>query len=172
MQGKAGAIRGGRLGRLWFWLPAILATGIDQLTKVWAAAATGQDPDSLIPVIPGFFSLQWRTNTGALWGLFQGHGPALIALSLLAIGVIIYFLITNPELRRFGQVCLGLIFAGAVGNLIDRIGFGCVRDFLLFQVNGFAWPNFNVADAALTVGCLGLAWCFLTEKKSRREANR
>ena len=166
MPEREGAIRGSQLAWLWFALPAFLVTAFDQLTKFWAASATAEKADSLIPIIPGFFALQWRTNTGALWGLFQGYGHVLIVLSLLAVGLIIYFLVTNPDLQRFGRLCLGLILAGAVGNLIDRVAFGYVRDFLLFRIGEYRWPNFNLADAALCLGCLGLAWCFLTDQKS------
>lgn len=110
-----------------------------------------------IAVIPGFFNLTHIHNPGGAFGFLAGQSPALrqgifLFASSLAVGLVFYFYRTTP--RRF--VALGtafcLIFGGAVGNLIDRLRFGKVVDFLDFYVGAYHWPAFNVADSAITVG--------------------
>ncbi len=80
----------------------------------------------------------------------------LLALAVFA-GVLVWSMKTAPA-HRLLQVALGLIMGGAVGNLIDRVRFQAVTDFLRFYVDRWEWPSFNVADSAITVGVVLLAW--------------
>jgi signal peptidase II len=105
-----------------------------------------------LPVLPGAFNLTYVQNTGAAWGIFAGLGIWLIALSFVMLVVIVAFrhhLITHPVLHR---VCVGLIIAGIVGNLVDRIRLGYVVDFLDFYWRTHHFPAFNVADSAICTG--------------------
>jgi signal peptidase II len=110
-----------------------------------------------IPVIDGFFSLTYIRNTGAAFGIFAGSAdafrlPFLILFSLLAIAFVVGMLRRLPESERGLIIALTLILGGALGNLIDRILYGEVIDFLDFYWDGFHWPAFNFADSFITVG--------------------
>jgi len=132
---------------------AVLA--LDFVTKAWALAAlTGQ---GRVPVT-GFFNLVLVWNTGVSFGMFQSGGEAgrwaLVALSL-AISVIL-LLWLRREQSLVSRLAIWLILAGALGNVIDRIRFGAVVDFLDFHAFGYHWPAFNVADSAIVVGAVVL----------------
>jgi signal peptidase II len=110
-----------------------------------------------IPVIDGFFNLTYIRNTGAAFGIFSGSAaafrlPFLIIFSLIAIGFIV------TMLRRLKKDEIGLITAlsfilgGAIGNLIDRIVYGEVIDFLDLYWGRYHWPAFNLADSFITIG--------------------
>ncbi len=87
-------------------------------------------------------------NTGAAFGIFQHHTHILTFLSILTILVILIFYRKISHSGRILRIGIGLVAGGASGNLIDRLMFGYVIDFLDFQV----WPVFNIADSAITVG--------------------
>lgn len=103
-------------------------------------------------IIDNFFYFTYAHNTGAAWGIFQGHLNLFFIISVIAtIGIVYYFMQTEPyhKLTRFGLV---LVFSGMIGNLIDRITFGYVRDFIDFIIFGYDFPIFNIADIAITIG--------------------
>ena len=112
---------------------------------------------SSIPVIENLFSLTYIRNTGAAFGIFAGSAaafrlPFLILFSLLAIAFIVGMLRRLSERERGLMTALTFILGGAVGNLIDRILYGEVIDFLDFYWSGFHWPAFNFADSFITAG--------------------
>jgi signal peptidase II len=135
----------------WFVLAAALVVA-DQLTK-WAVLANFAYGERL--PVTGFFNLVLAFNKGAAFSMFaQAAGwqtPLLIAFALAASGIVGYLLVRNPHKRLF-SLGLALILGGAVGNLIDRVRFGYVVDFLDFHAMGWHWPAFNVADSGITVG--------------------
>ena len=111
-----------------------------------------------IPIIPGFFSLVHASNTGAAFSMFTGNNFFFIALASVALLAILFLLIRDPRTRTPHQrltnvtkISLGLLAAGIVGNLTDRILRGAVTDFLHFYVREYAWPSFNVADSCICV---------------------
>lgn len=138
---------------------------LDQLTKLWALQRL--PPGLPVPVIDGFFSLTLVMNPGLAFGMFAAT-PAgwrwLVALlSIGALGVLVVVgLRMLPGGGRLTPLALGLIFGGAVGNLLDRGRFGAVVDFLDFYWRGYHWPAFNAADSAITVGVALLALRMLT----------
>ena len=156
------------------WAAFVVAT--DQLTK-WLVMRTFE-PYEVLPVIPGFFNLTFITNTGAAFGMFAGAESVWRQVFFLVVGaaalIILFF--AFHHYRRQGLlyvVALGLIGGGAVGNMIDRIRFGSVVDFLDFYIQGYHWPAFNVADSAITVGVgLFLLASFLEEKKKHSAGDR
>jgi signal peptidase II len=110
-----------------------------------------------ISVIPGFFDLTHVHNPGGAFGFLSGMSSEVrsllfVAVSVLAAGLILYFYWQTPVRERLLAIGLALLFGGAVGNLIDRIRFGVVVDFLDFYAGELHWPAFNVADSAITVG--------------------
>jgi signal peptidase II len=118
-------------------------------------------------VIPGFFKFVHWGNTGSAFSLFTGNNGALAMVAILALGFLFYFRRHFEAARPLGQLALGFVFGGIVGNLIDRIRVGHVIDFLYFYINrpngeelaGF--PAFNVADSGICIGVgliLYLSW--------------
>ena len=151
---------------------AALVVIIDQLTKLWIMTNLGLHEQQ--NVISGFFNLVYVTNTGAAFGFLAGSKSWLrqvffVGVAVVALGVIVY---AYGHLKRQGRIfvyALGLIGGGAIGNLIDRLRFGSVVDFLDFYFGSYHWPAFNAADSAITVGVglflLGTVLQHLEEKK-------
>jgi len=112
-----------------------------------------------IVVIENLFSLTYIRNTGAAFGIFAGSEasfrlPLLVVFSLVAIGFIVTMLMRLPESEKGLITALTFILGGAIGNLIDRLLWGEVIDFLDFYWSGFHWPAFNFADSFITVGVM------------------
>ena len=123
-----------------------------------------------IPVVPDFCSLTYIRNPGAAFGLLASSGQAFRLIffgltSVFALGLLgmIFFRLRQDD--WVGQLSIAGILGGAIGNLLDRVRFGEVIDFLDFYVNGYHWPAFNVADAAISVGVFFLILHFALEKK-------
>ena len=135
------------------WLLAVVV--FDQLTKGLVMAYFGLY--ELQPVIPGLFNLTYLTNTGAAFGMLAGAQSVwrqvfFVGVAVAAIGVMVF---SYRQFHNQGKIfahAIGLIAGGAVGNLIDRLRFGAVVDFLDFYVGTHHWPAFNVADSAICVG--------------------
>ena len=131
---------------------AALIVVLDQAVKWWILERVMMPP-RLIPLTP-FFNLVMTWNRGVSFGLFNNDSPynALI-LSLVALAICgvlaVWLLRARKPVLVYG---LGMVIGGAVGNLIDRIRFGAVADFLDFHLWGYHWPAFNVADSAITIG--------------------
>ena len=134
---------------------------LDQITK---AVVLARIPlHDTIPVIRGFFDLTNVRNPGAAFGMFASFSsPARATILTLVAGsvflsVLAWSLSSPATLTRL-QTALALVLGGAVGNLIDRVRFQSVTDFLRFYVGRWEWPSFNVADSAISVGVVLLAW--------------
>ena len=123
-----------------------------------------------IPIISGFFNLTYIRNPGAAFGIFATTNSAFrliffVGTSLFALGLLgMIFYRLRPD-DMWGQLTVSSIFGGAIGNLIDRLRYGEVIDFLDFHVSGYHWPAFNVADSAISVGVVSLLIIFALEKK-------
>jgi signal peptidase II len=122
---------------------------VDQVTKAWARSALN---DTTIELIPGFLRLALAENSGAAFGLFKGGGQVIAVLALLAIGFI--FVLFGSVERTSDLVGLGLVFGGAIGNLVDRMfrGDGFLDGRVTDWIDLWFIPNFNVADAAISIG--------------------
>ena len=131
---------------------------LDQLTKVLVTKNLLYNQS--IPVIKGIFYITLIHNRGAAFGILKNQVPLFIFTSIFAI-ILIYFELKNNRHKKSYSVYLSLILAGALGNLIDRLFLGYVIDFLDFRI----WPVFNVADSAITIGAILLAFSILLEPK-------
>ena len=138
-----------------FFLIALLVVVADQLSKTWIRSYPEEQPIFEI----GFFQLIHIHNTGAVFGLFQGQSFALTIVALVSVVVLLVYALFIY--RRFpfvddmlGKSALGLVLGGTVGNLIDRLHFGYVTDFISIGI----WPAFNIADSAVTVGVIVFAY--------------
>lgn len=123
---------------------------LDQLTKIWAQNVLMSGPD--IQVWEGVFHLHYLSNYGAAWGMLSGKQTFLIIFTSIIIIGMIYYMIKLPRTKEgvWTKVALVMIISGAIGNLIDRVTLGYVRDFLYFILIDF--PIFNVADILVVVG--------------------
>jgi signal peptidase II len=110
-------------------------------------------------VIPGFFKFLYVENSGAAWSIFSGSGIALIVVSILAIILIVLYSIFSRTESKLLYISLGFVLGGALGNLVDRIVLGYVRDFIKLEFINF--PIFNIADMMLTVGIIILSISFV-----------
>lgn len=125
------------------------------------------------PVIPGLFNLVYVLNPGAAFGFLADASAAFryvffTGITVVAAGLIVYYLVkTNPRNLILAS-SLTLIFGGAIGNLIDRIRFGSVVDFLDFYLGSAHWPAFNVADSAITVGAALMIWEMILHRKEKK----
>ncbi len=141
---------------------------IDQLTK--ALVARSILFQSSKSIIPGFFNLTHIRNRGAIFGFFS-HSESrvlfifLTLVSLVALGLVIYYFFKTPSSQIFMKISLSVILAGALGNLIDRIIRGYVIDFLDFYIKNWHWPSFNVADACITVGAFLLIFILVFKRE-------
>lgn len=146
----------------------LMMIAIDQVSKVWAVSALGQGRD--IKLIEGIFHLHYLENNGAAWGIFSGKQSFLILLtSVITIGMLVY-LVRLPREEKSYRLALMLIISGAVGNLIDRVDLGYVRDFLYFKWIDF--PIFNVADIFVVCGVILLMIVILFMDKSKEEEGK
>jgi signal peptidase II len=143
---------------------AVVIIALDQFTK-WLVQRQ-IFPGDEINIIPGFFNLAHRANTGAAWSLFTGNNFFLAGIALIAL-VVLYLSRRHFGVHRIlGQIAFGLIFGGIIGNLTDRLlpSRHAVVDFLHFYMarrgTAAVWdfPAFNVADSAI---CIGVAIIFL-----------
>lgn len=135
------------------WLLTVVV--LDQATKAMVMDRFAMF--EMVPVIPGLFNLTYLTNTGAAFGMLAGAQSIWRQVFFVGVAVaaIVILFFSYRQFCRQGRIfahAIGLIAGGAVGNLIDRLRFGAVVDFLDFYVGTHHWPAFNVADSAICVG--------------------
>ena len=131
----------------------------DQLTKFWALEQL-HHADRIIPVIDGVFEFRYLENRGVAFGMMKGQIWLFIPITLLICSLIIVMLLRSP-MRKHKMFCIPavMVMAGAIGNLIDRIAYGYVIDFLYFRLIDF--PIFNFADCCVVIGACLLFVYFL-----------
>ncbi len=105
-----------------------------------------------LSVVPGFFNLSLVFNRGAAFGMFPSGAPVYTILAAVTVAAIFVFSATARNIPLLLKIALGLVCGGAAGNLVDRLRFGYVVDFLDCYVGNLHWPAFNVADSALCIG--------------------
>ena len=145
---------------------AILVVVADQASKIVVLNALG--PFQSVSV-SSFFNLVLVLNTGISFGLFAGGDTIarwfLIAVALSISGLLMRWLANSTD--RLACVGLGMIIGGAFGNVIDRLVYKAVVDFLDFHLYGWHWPAFNVADSAITIGVALFVLASLLERYGR-----
>mgnify|MGYP001589980290 CR=1 FL=1 len=135
---------------IFIFFAALLIIILDQLTKFLIKQKLQLSQS--IPIIKNILHFTYITNTGSAFGLFKGFNLFFILFSIIVILAIFYFLkkIKNKETTL--QFSVGLLLGGTVGNLIDRLYYGAVIDFIDFRI----WPVFNIADSAVTISVIFL----------------
>lgn len=130
------------------WFIGALALLLDQLSKLLSERCLMDKPISLIP---GVLELHYLENRGAAWGMLQGARFFFIPLTVLLVGLLVWFYIRErKQLSALSSSILFLILAGALGNFIDRLFLGYVRDMIYVSLIDF--PVFNIADSAIVIG--------------------
>jgi len=147
---------------------ALIILLLDQVSK-WMAV-NQIEAHQILSVIPGFFNLVLVKNRGMAFGIFSQTRSGFYYYFLLfttigAIGVILFFFFWIKRTKKWLTVGLSLILGGALGNLVDRVRWGYVIDFLDFFLKGYHWPAFNVADSAITAGTFWLLFNIIQGKK-------
>jgi signal peptidase II len=144
---------------------------LDQATKLYVDAHF--ELYESVPVIPEWFHLTYIRNQGAAFGILSNSSlrvPFFITVAVIALLVILWYLRQLRADQHLGAFSLALIFAGALGNLIDRVRLGEVIDFLDVFWNHHHWPAFNVADSAICVGVTLMIWeVWQEERRVHRE---
>lgn len=154
--------------RLWFWVPAILGLAADLLSKQLVFRALPNAPDERIELLGSWLVLVMQRNRGGVFGIMQGKGYLFVILSVIALGVVAWMLRQAGPKQRLLRVALGLVVAGALGNLYDRLMLGHVRDFL--YVEAIRYPAFNIADACICVAAGLLILSVFREGKAEDKA--
>jgi len=125
---------------------------LDQLTKQWVLRSIS--PYDARIVVPDFFNLVNVTNTGAAFGSFRGNNTFFVVISVVALVVVTVLLVRPRRSDPWRDISLALLLAGILGNLTDRLLYGHVIDFLLFNLHiryADPWPAFNVADSCISI---------------------
>lgn len=130
----------------------IIVFAIDNISKklIFNLLDKTEDETSVVVLIPHLINLEKVTNTGGFWGVFKGKNKIIMCINLLAFPLIFIIFYKFIFLSIFTRVGLSLIIGGALGNIIDRILYGYVRDFISIQF--IRWPIFNFADTFITIG--------------------
>ncbi|MDY5059997.1 signal peptidase II [Staphylococcus simulans] len=139
---------------------------LDQFTKAYIVK-TMSVGDSY-SVIPGFLNITSHRNTGAAWGILSGKMGFFFLVTIIVLGLLTYFYIKEARGHFWMQMAISLLFAGALGNFIDRMKNGEVVDFIDTYIFGYDFPIFNVADSSLTVGVILILILLLFDSKKNK----
>lgn len=143
----------------------IFFIAMDQLSKSLAVNMLGQ-VGAVQSFIPHFIRFEYRENTGMAWGLLPNARVYFIIVTLILAAFLVFLLVRYRKLLpKLSKVALTVILSGAIGNLIDRIFLGYVRDFIAFDF--IAFPVFNIADCCVTIGAILLAVSLLLTKPGK-----
>jgi len=145
---------------------------LDQLTKQWVLRSIS--PYDARSVVPDFFNLVNVTNDGAAFGSFKGNNTFFVIISMTALVVVTVLLVRGRRSDPWRDVSLALLLSGILGNLTDRLLYGHVIDFLLFNLHiryADPWPAFNVADSCISIAVvLFIVHSFGKQKSAQIEA--
>jgi signal peptidase II len=154
----------------WLLLISAVVIFLDRLTKTWVTLHVPMG--GAIPVIPRVLRISHWTNEGAAFSLFANSASpnavrwGLVVFSSLAALIVLIILVRLADRFTLTSVALALVFAGALGNVHDRIAYGSVVDFIEVHIFSYHWPDFNIADSTVVTGaCLLLLDSLLHKKK-------
>jgi len=129
----------------------IIIVLIDQISKIVMSSILSLGES--VKVIKDFFYLTYVHNYGGAWSIFSNKVALLVVITFLIIYILIKYM-AKFKINKKNIIAFGLLFGGILGNLIDRICFGYVKDFLDFKIFGYNYPVFNVADIAIVFGVI------------------
>jgi signal peptidase II len=156
---------------MWAFGLSALIVVLDQATKALVAAT--MSPNQSIPIAGFLLRITYIRNPSAAFGLSLGPATFYIIFSVVASLVVSYYIVKLPKRDHWPRIALAMILAGAVGNLIDRLRFGEVVDFIQVGLSErLVWPIFNVADMGVSVGVVLLMLFFLVVGEGDKEDGR
>lgn len=148
-------------------LISILCFFIDQIVKI--LVSNNLELNKSVEIVKNFLSITYVQNDGAAWSLFSGNRILLITITLIAIALIYFFLIKGRNLKKFDIIVYGLLLGGIIGNLMDRVIFGYVIDYLDFYLFNYNYPIFNLADTFIVISVF---FIIIDMFRSEKNANK
>ncbi|QIK69876.1 signal peptidase II [Erysipelothrix sp. HDW6C] len=140
---------------------SLAVIAVDLWSKSWIESTLNLGES--MTIIPGFFKLHYIRNFGGGWSILEGHQWIFLVLTpLVCLGLIYYFFFKENDPLHL--LAIAAIFAGAAGNLFDRLVFGYVRDMFSFNIFGYDFPVFNVADMAVVFGVMIVIFILIREE--------
>lgn len=153
---------------LWIII-AVLSVAVDFISKV--IVSSNMELYGTAPFLPGIIEFRYIRNTGAAWGMFSDSRWVFMVLTAIAIIAIPFFLYKFGKVHKLFGISLSLIWGGAIGNMIDRVFYGSVVDFINFQFVDF--PVFNIADCCVTIGAaMMLVYVIFFDKTLFRDSKK
>ncbi|WP_422506613.1 signal peptidase II [Stenotrophomonas sp. GZD-301] len=156
---------------VWLLL-SVVVIGLDQWSKAWVLSSLPEFQP--VPVIDGFWNWYRTYNTGAAFSFLSDAGGWQLwfftALAVAISALMAKWLWETPRANWRRALPFALVIGGAIGNVIDRQVHGHVVDFIQWYIGSYAWPSFNIADAAIVVGAVGIAVFGLFEGKAAKKA--
>lgn len=150
-----------------FFALAIVGQNADLITKKAAFDRIGEH--ETVEAVKGLLQFELTYNRGIVFGLGQQWGGAFLVISVLAVPLIVWIYLSVKEERWITTVSLGLILAGTLGNMYDRLTIGMVRDFIKFHPDLFQFPIFNLADSFICVGVFLMVIDILIFDRKKKE---
>lgn len=129
---------------------SLLGLIIDQIIKI--VINSQMILNTSITIISNFFHITYVHNYGAAWSIFNGQRIFLVLIAVVTLISLYIFFLKDKDINKYEQISYGLIIGGILGNLLDRIIYGYVIDYLDFNIFGYNFPIFNIADILITVG--------------------
>ncbi|MDD2435304.1 MAG: signal peptidase II [Bacilli bacterium] len=142
----------------------LISIVLDQLIKIIITNSISFNTS--IEIIKDFFYLSYVRNYGAAWSILNGQGTFLIIVAFISMFLIYFLLIRQQKLKHYDIICYGLLYGGIIGNLIDRIRLGYVIDYLDFNLIGYSFPVFNLADSLIVISVFLIVIGLLKEEKN------
>ncbi len=146
------------------YLISLILLIVDQLVKLLIKSTFKLHEE--LELIPNFFSLHYLQNDGAAFSILQNKTYLLVIVAIICLGIMVYYIQKEKTFTKFSSISLGLILGGIIGNLLDRIIYKKVIDYLSFTFFTYNFPVFNIADVGITVGALLLIVSCLKEEQS------
>lgn len=147
----------------------VLFTILDQLSK-WIISNVIELGKN-IQVIPSLFHITYVQNTGAAWSILEGNRLFLIIISLVAL-FIVYKFFLKGNFTKLKSIGYGILIGGIIGNLIDRIIYGYVIDFISVYIGSYAFPVFNIADIGIVIGACIIIYILYKEDKDENRSTK
>jgi len=134
---------------------------IDQILKAIISAS-----DIYIEIINNFFYIDYASNQGAAFSILSGHNIILSVLTII-ISLLIYHIMYSYKDNKLNNFAFGILFGGILGNFLDRIFVGFVRDFISFKIGNYYFPTFNIADMAIVIGVILIIISTIIEERNK-----
>ena len=151
------------------YIISLILLTLDQLVKLLVKSNFKLHEE--LELIPNFFSLHYLQNDGAAFSILQNKTYLLVIVAIICLSIMVYYIQKEKEFTKLSSVSLGLILGGIIGNLLDRIIYKKVMDYLSFTFFTYSFPVFNIADIGITVGALLLIISSFKEEQHKKAPN-